>query len=112
MKKEQNFRKWNKFEKVKWGIADVTFFEKTNNILIGQLSVPGKQNTLIDKGHKNGEYLNSKKGNFSIILYHENGVKEYIEVHEGDWVFIPKNVDHQTINSSDQEIIANFIVSL
>ena len=64
----------------------------------------------VDKGHPRGEYFYCQEGRFLLILHRSEKDKEYLEVEEGDAVFVPKNVDHQLINDTDKKMVATFVI--
>ncbi len=88
------------------------FYAKDDTIMFGSFTLAPMAVGGIDKGHPRGEYFLCTEGRFVLILHFSEEKKEYIEVEEGDAVFIPKNVDHQLINDSDKKMQATFTILL
>ena len=90
------------------GIA--RFYGKDDTILFGTFSLAPMAVGGVDKGHPRGEYFYCQEGRFLLILHRSEKDKEYLEVEEGDAVFVPKNVDHQLINDIDKKMVATFVI--
>ncbi|MCL4377428.1 MAG: cupin domain-containing protein [Actinobacteria bacterium] len=92
------------------GIA--RFYGKDDTIFFGTFSLAPMAVGGVDKGHPRGEYFYCQEGRFILMLHRSDRDKEYIEVEEGDAVFVPKNVDHQLINDIDRKMVATFVIML
>ena len=90
------------------GIA--RFYGKDDTILFGTFTLAPMAVGGVDGGHPRGEYFLCTEGRFILILHYEDKDKEYIEVEEGDAIFVPKNVDHQLINDTDKKMVSTFVI--
>jgi|WetSurMetagenome_2_1015567.scaffolds.fasta_scaffold1025474_2 mannose-6-phosphate isomerase-like protein (cupin superfamily) len=105
-------KKWTGNEKLDWGVTKVEFFIKDEKILFGNLKVPAKSSAPLDEGHPNGEYTFIKEGEATVVLSKDGREIAQLEVKKGQAILIPEKLDHQLINSSDNEVSVIFFIQL
>jgi len=105
-------KKWDSNEKLEWGVAKVEFFIKDKDTLFGNLKVPPKSSTPLDEGHIKGEFLAAISGEATVKLFKDNNEINKMVIKKGEAVFIPEKIDHQTINSGDEEVSLIFFLNL